>query len=347
MSEAADTPAVEETADRRDVLSEAFAAAETPQAEAGAEEGGERVRDEKGRFVPKEAAEAAEGAPAAEAAPAAEPVEEPLWKRPLNSWKKDYHEHWGPLADPVKEYLHQREIEQAAGVEPIKAKAANYDQFEKTIEPYMPIMQGLGVQPMQAVQGLMENDRILRFGSPQAKQAKALELLSAYGINLAHLDPNLQPPVVDMAAAQQQMDLNRQRAQLDQERQSWQQTEEQQMMAQINAVAPSLEHFETLRPQIIAILGANLVPEGTVADMTKAAYEKALRLDDTLFAQVTQSQQATREAERKAAADLAAKNAKAAAVSVRSSTPGAPTATKAQDRRALLEEQFSGLGARL
>lgn len=342
MSEAETAPIAEEPTDRRDALNEAFAAAETSGAEAGAEgEGGDRTRDEKGRFVPKEAA----AEPVVEAE--AEPVEEPLWKRPPNSWKKDFHEHWANVPDPAKEYLYQRDSEQAAGVEPIKVKAANYDQFEKTIEPYMPIMQGLGVQPMQAVQGLMENDRILRFGSPQAKQAKALELLSAYGINLAHLDPNLQPPVVDMAAAQQQMELNRQRAQLDQERQSWQQTEEQQMMAQINAVAPSLEHFETLRPQIIAILGANLVPEGTVADMTKAAYEKALRLDDTLFAQVTQSQQATREAERKAAANQAAQNAKAAAVSVRSSTPGAQTPTKAQTRRALLEEGFSGEGARL
>jgi hypothetical protein len=342
MSEAHDAPA-EEVVDRRDALSEAFAAAETTQEAPAAETEAEaRARDEKGRFAPKEAATE----PVAEEV-AAEPAEEPLWKRPPNSWKKDYHEPWATVPDPVKEYIYQRDAEQAAGVEPLKMKAQSYDQFEKAIEPYMPIMQGLGVQPLQAVAGLMENDRILRFGNPQQKQAKALELLSAYGINLAHLDPNMQPPIIDMQAAQQQMELNRQRAQLEQERQSWQQTEEQQMMAQINAVAPSLEHFEALRPQIIAILGANLVPEGTVADMTKAAYEKALRLDDDLFASTQQSQQAAREAERKAAADLAAKNARAAAVSVRSASPGAPTATKAQDRRALLEEQFSGLGARL
>jgi hypothetical protein len=43
----------------------------------------------------------------------------------------------------------------------------------------------------------------------------------------------------------------------------------------------------------------------------------------------------------------AAKAARAAAVSVRSSTPGTNTASKAQDRRSLLAEQFDALSERL
>jgi hypothetical protein len=84
-----------------------------------------------------------------------------------------------------------------------------------------------------------------------------------------------------------------------------------------------------------------------VATTLQDAYDKALRLDDQLFARQQQSIQAAALAERKASADRAAKAARAAAVSVRSSTPGAPSAAKASDRRSLLAEQFDGMSDRL
>ena len=50
--------------------------------------------------------------------------------------------------------------------------------------------------------------------------------------------------------------------------------------------------------------------------------------------------------ERRKAEAAKYKAAKSAAVSVRSSTPGAPAPTKAQDRRSFLEEQFNQLNER-
>ena len=83
-----------------------------------------------------------------------------------------------------------------------------------------------------------------------------------------------------------------------------------------------------------------------IADGISDAYEKAIRLDPALSEKAQQSQQAQADAEKRAAANKAAKAAKNAAVSVRSSSPGAPAATKAQDRRSMLEDQFSNIAER-
>jgi hypothetical protein len=86
---------------------------------------------------------------------------------------------------------------------------------------------------------------------------------------------------------------------------------------------------------------------GGSADSIEEAYKKAMRLDDGLFEISQKSLQDANAIEKRVAADRAAKSARAAAVSVRGSTPGAKQATKATDRRSILEDQFSGLSERL
>ena len=76
------------------------------------------------------------------------------------------------------------------------------------------------------------------------------------------------------------------------------------------------------------------------------AYQKAIRLDNDLFTKHQQASQGAADAAKREASNRAAKAAKAAAVSVKSSTPGAATSTKAQDRRSLLMEQFDNLNER-
>ena len=83
------------------------------------------------------------------------------------------------------------------------------------------------------------------------------------------------------------------------------------------------------------------------SDTLEDAYNKALRLNPELFERVQQAQQAEANAKKSAELNRAAKAARAAAVSVRSSTPGTNTAPKAQDRRTLLAEQFDAMSERL
>ena len=103
---------------RREKLLEQFEQAET------VETPQETPRDEQGKFVAKNEQTMVQQEPAAE------PVEEPVWKRPPASWKKDYHEVWQSADDRMKEYAWQREEQMKAGVQPLMEKARIADQVQ-------------------------------------------------------------------------------------------------------------------------------------------------------------------------------------------------------------------------
>jgi hypothetical protein len=316
---------VENADARRDLLAQQFDEVETAPA-------AEPARDNTGKYAK----------PAPEAAPAAtEVVEEPVWKRPPASWKKDYHEVWQGADDRLKEYAFQREEQMKAGIEPLKSKAQYADQMQEVIAPYMQTITGLGIDAPKAVKALMEADHILRTSQPHEKQQYFARLAQSYGINLSDVGGLQQQAPVDPQFYALQNELNSVRGEV----QNWKQQQEQQqnqvVLGEINQFSQKAEHFEEARPVMIQLLQS-----GFATDL-QDAYEKAIRLDQGLFETVHQSQQVQADAAKRAGADRAAKAARAAAVSVRGSTPGAATQSKAQDRRALLAEQFDSMSDRL
>lgn len=318
---------VENADARRDLLAQQFDEVEAAPAAEPA-----RARDDTGKYA-KAAPEAAPAAP--------EVVEEPVWKRPPASWKKDYHEVWQGADDKLKEYAYQREEQMKAGIEPLKSKAQYADEMQSVIAPYMQTITGLGIDAPKAVKALMEADHILRTSQPHEKQQYFARLAQSYGVNLSDMGGLPQQTPVDPQFYALQNELNSVRGEV----QSWKQQQEQQqnqvLLGEINQFSQKAEHFEEARPVMIQLL------QSGVATDLQDAYEKAVRLDPGLFETVHAGQQAQAEAAKRAGADKAAKAARAAAVSVRGSTPGAATQSKAQDRRALLAEQFEGLSDRL
>jgi hypothetical protein len=316
---------VEDT--RREKLLEQFEQVESaPQVEAV-----EAPRDEQGKFVAKEPEQTM-------VQQAQEPVQEPVWKRPPASWKKDYHDVWQTADDRMKEYAWQREEQMKAGVQPLMEKARMADQFQEVLTPYMETIRGLGIEPTQAVKALMEADHALRYSDPQQKQQLFMRLAQQYGVNLGG---ELQQQPFDPNISALQQELNKVRGEVMSWKEQQEQLQNQSLMSEINSFALQAEHFEEARPTMIALLNSG------VASTLEEAYEKAVRLDDNLYQQVQQSQQAKIETQQKVAANQAAKKARAAAVSVRSAAPGATTATKAQDRRSMLAEQFDSMADRL
>jgi hypothetical protein len=268
--------------------------------------------------------------------PTEPPPEPPVWERPPASWKKDYHEVW-QTADPrLKEYAWQREEEMKAGVQPLLTKAQFADQMQQAIEPYMQNIRGLGIEAPQAVKALMEADNILRHGSAQQKQQYFATLAQQYGINMGEVQT--QPVDPNFYAIQNEL------AQVRGEVLNWKQQQEaaqnQALLNEINEFQQKAEYFEDARPTMIQLLNS-----GVAKDLDDA-YQKALRLDNELFTKQQQSLQAKADAEKREASNRAAKAARAAAVSVKSSTPGAATKTNAQDRRSLLLEQFDNINER-
>ena len=264
------------------------------------------------------------------------PAEPPVWERPPASWKKDYHEAWTTADPKLKEYAWKREEEMRAGVQPLLTKAQFADQMQQAIEPYMQNIRGLGIEAPQAVKALMEADNVLRHGSPQQKQAYFAQLAQQYGINMG--DVQIQPTDPNFYAIQNEL------AQVRGEVLNWKQQQEnaqnEALLSEINQFQSKAEYFEEARPTMIQLLNS-----GVAKDLDDA-YQKAIRLDNDLFTKHQQASQGQADAAKREASNRAAKAARAAAVSVKSSTPGAATSTKAQDRRSLLMEQFDNLNER-
>ena len=277
---------------------------------------------------------------AKESAEAAPEAEEPVWKRPPSSWKRDFHEVW-QTADPrLQEYAYKREEEMRAGIEPLRSKAQFADQMNEAIQPYMNTIQGLGIDAPRAVKALMEADHALRYSAPEQKRAYLANLARSYGIDLGGVDYASQGGPIDPNYYALQNELNSVRGEISGFKQQQEQAENQSLLGEINNFAGKAEYFEEARPVMIQLL------QSGVAGTLEEAYEKAIRLNDDIFTQTQQRSQAEAAAQKSSSANRAAKAAKAAAVSVKSSTPGTKTTTKAQDRRSMLLEQFDSVNER-
>jgi hypothetical protein len=310
--------------DRKELLAQQF---DDVQADEQPEPKESKPRAPNGKFVANDAAQDA-------------PVEEPVWKRPPSSWKRDYHEVW-QTADPrLQEYAYKREEEMRAGIEPLRSKAQFADQMNEAIQPYMNTIQGLGIDAPRAVKALMEADHVLRNSPPDQKRAYLANLARSYGINLGEVDSYSQGAPVDPNYYALQNELNNIRGEMNNQKQQQEQAENQSLLGEINNFAGNAEYFEEARPAMIQLL------QSGIAGTLEEAYEKAIRLNDDIFTRTQQSSQAEAAAQKSSSANRAAKAAKAAAVSVKSSTPGTKTTTKAQDRRSMLLEQFDSVNER-
>jgi hypothetical protein len=310
--------------DRKELLAQQFDEVDTSEPEAPKES---KPRAKNGKFVAQEDAEEA-------------PAEEPVWKRPPSSWKRDYHEVW-QTADPrLQEYAYKREEEMRAGIEPLRSKAQFADQMNEAIEPYMNTIRGQNLDAPSAVKALMEADHNLRYSSQEQKMAHFANLARAYGVDLNGVSSQLQNAPIDQNYYAVKNELNNVRGEIASFKQQQEQAENQSMLNEINIFANKAEYFEEARPTMIQLL------QSGVAGTLEEAYEKAIRLNDDLFQQTQQRSQAEAAAQKSLSANRAAKAAKAAAVSVKSSTPGTKTTTKAQDRRSMLLEQFDSVNER-
>ncbi len=331
--------------DRREVLSQQFAdleggstnvSRETSKATAEKpikEDKTGRAHDEKGKFASKQAAPELplEGQP-----------EEPLWKRPPASWKKDYHDAWKSADPRLQEYAYQREEQMRAGVEPLLPKAELADKINRVTEPYLNTIQGLGIDLPTAIEGLMKADHQLRTLPPDQKFNYLAQLARSYGIDIsgAVQGQSFAPSAVDPNFYAIQNEVLNLKGQLTSFQQQQEQRENQNILGDINKFAQKAEFFEEVRPTMIQLL------QGGVADDLEEAYEKAVRLNTELSDTLAQRHTAEANTASVAAKNMAAKAAKAAAVSVKSSTPGTKTSTKAQDRRSVIAEQFDSLSER-
>lgn len=336
----------------REALSSAFETQETetpeviestpepvkPDVTETAEQKADRLRDEKGRFAPKESAPETKPQtqieqPAQQAQPA--PVAEP--RKPPSSWKKDYWEAYQKLDPQLAEYINQREQQFASGVSTYREEAIKAKELNDALAPFMPEFAAHGVQPSQWIRNMGTAHQTLMRGSPEQKLQAFQKLAQDYGVPLHSIQSGQIDPVMQYVSPLQEQVLQL-RGQLT----NWQQQQEQQqqaaMLNEIETFKANAPHFEEVRETMAGILQAGLAPD------LKSAYDKAIRMNDDLWQaeQTRKAQEAEKQRQEAEAAKVA--RARANALSPRGSTPvGNMGSSGKKGLRDLLDEQVTAV----
>lgn len=305
-----------EPSDKTEEVAQEVVAPEIPETDAIAEEvKAERARDEAGRFAKKEQTPSAEKGELPEIPPAPEPPP----RRAPSSWKPAAQEAFlkadrgEPLTPEEIRLLtaeaERRENDFHKGLSEFQGHSKRAKAYDDAIAPYQQHLQRLGVDAPTAINALMRADYTLRNGDPASRTAYFHQLAREYGIDLS------QPaPQVDTQTQYLMQQLN----ELRQSQQMWQTQLQQQEQMRANQELASFAsadkpHFDAVRNDM-----ADLLETGKAKDLNEA-YDMAVWMRPDIRQSLIDQQRA--EAQRKAIETAQAQRAKAAAVSVKGSSP--------------------------
>jgi len=326
---------LEEPISLRDTIENAIEVTDTPEAESQATESTleapktSRPRDESGKFA-KSASEVQESVTEASEEETAPEVQ--VKPRP-SSWKKDYEEHWGKLDPTLQDYIQQREADYAKGVSTYKNQWDSAQPLIQAIEPFMPLLQQHSIEPTQWISNLGRAHSVLALGSPEQKQQMFAQLANDYGVSLNEVGGGYADPQFSLIA----QELNQIKNQWNQFQTQQERTEQASLQSEISSFSQDKPYFDEVRETMAGLLQAGM------ANDLQSAYEKAIRLNDNISQKVQAEQAHKSEADRQA--KIA--NAKAKALSPKSSSPTASTSTggKGASIRDELLKQFESTGS--
>ena len=252
---------------------------------------------------------------------------------PPRSWKPEYKEVWDKIDPKVQGYIDQRESEMSRGYEQLKPRIELANKVEEVVQPYVKTMRELNIDTPTAIKGLLEADDLLRNGSQEDKEYYFARLAENYGINLNSVGQQAQPVDQNMYSLKNEVNSVRNEINTfkEQQKQHADQLEEQRLISEIDQFRGTKKDFDIFREDMAWMLQNN-----QAADLSEA-YDKAKGKYDSYFS--------SRQAQERASIDKAAKTARSAAVSVKTSTPGV-VASKGKDRRSLIAEQLDAVNDR-
>ena len=340
----------------RDVLESSFEAAETGTLPAVVEKttdvSQDRIRDEAGKFAKGvREAEPTNPSPVATKHDIPDPVDHsekdvPALQRPT-TWKKEYLPLWDKLqsgqpltqdeATKFLQYANQRETEYKTGVSTYKGEAENARALQEAIAPFIPDLQRNGIHPAAWINNLGRAHQTLALGNDQQRLDAFVKLANDYNVPLQALLGGQQP---DQQVTATMQELSALRQQVDKVN-SWAENQKQsELMSKINEVQNDAEHyphFDAVRETMAQLLESGLAPD------LKTAYAKAVRMQDDVWE--TEQERLLTAARAEAAKTQQVAKAKAAAVSIKSTTPsGTASPQSAKDRRSALESAFESVG---
>lgn len=243
--------------------------------------------------------------PAATPAPTAAPLQAP------KTWRPEAAAKFATLPPEVQQEVLKREEDIFKGLEGYKADAGIGKAVKSVLDPYMPILQQAGIDPMQQISGLMHAHYTLATGSPEQKLALFQKLAQDYGVNLGGEAPYVDPQV--QALQKQLSDLQSRMSGREQQEAN---NARAKLQAEIDTFAsdPAHQYFDEVANDI-----AGLLRSGAAKDL-QDAYDKAIWANPITRAKEQARLTADADAKAKTEAAERAKQArKAAGANVKSS----------------------------
>lgn len=334
-----------------DSLSDAFDAAEATSPDVS--DSAVVARDEAGRFAEKPAIPAAKSVPDTPAqsqpqgvkAPAQSAAQqpptaaiEPAIKVP-STWKKENHEHFTKLATDnpaLANYILERESQYANGVSTYKQEVDRVKPINDALTPFMDDITRFNLTPDAWIKQVGGVHQSLLRGSPEQKIQTARNLLQTYGIPVNALMSGQPDPLMSHLSPLQE-ELRQVKGQLT----NWQQQQEQREMTalqtEVQSFAEKHPHYEAVRETMAGLLQSN------VATDLQSAYDKAIRLNDDVWASEQLRLQNEKTEQQKAEQAARVNKARSNVTSVRSVTPGNMASAGPADLRGTLSEAFDAV----
>lgn len=256
---------------------------------------------------------------------------------PHNNFPAEIKSEWSKLDPKVQAALLKREADFEKIASTMDEERSFAKEMQKTILPYMPLINSSQSTPAKAVTELFNYAHILQTGSPQAKGQLLWQLAQRWNADMRANPQVQQQPQYQLQNLQQELQqAKEQLAKLPETIK--QQQEKAQLQAVIDAFAadPKNAHYEKVKPVMAALLTS-----GQAKDM-QDAYDKACFADPEIRSVRLAEEEKAKEAKRIAEAKAKADKARNASVSVKGRTglngsePPAPKRSLREDLRANL-----------
>ncbi len=279
-------------------------------------------------------------APPVQAAPEVPAIPRPQMPKSL---KRELQSHWEAAHPELAAAIHQRELDYEKGLTPLQRAKAEYEELLNEFRPYEQIMRSQNATPKQVVANLMKTANILHTGSPVDKAIAVAQTMRQFGISFEQVQQLLSGSGAPAALGNGAPAIDPRVSELEQRYQALESQLQQQSNATVEQAVekflgnPENKYANDVWEQMVPLLKSPeiLGQARTIEEKLEAAYQKAIRLNDDVFAKVQADQKAKEQSQQQIA------QARQAAVQV----SGAPTAGPApelnpKDRRSLIANQF-------
>ena len=256
--------------------------------------------------------------------------------RAPQSWKGDAKKVWEQLPLNVRQEVARREREITTKLSEVAPVKQRMDSLMQVLTPHQERIQAVhGGNPLQAIERMMNVERIMFSGSAGDKAQLVANMIKEFKVDIASLD-NLLSGEQLPAPVQQQTDIERlleqklapvqqfiQAQQQSEQRRAQQVEQEAVHTVETMAVDPNFPYFDDVRDDMADLI--EMAAKKGVALSLSDAYNKAIRMNDDTF-QASSARSTTQAATQAAlSAHQEAQKAKGAALSVSGAPSGVGT----------------------